>query len=473
MKPWIVTLLFAALAGSFALAGDVVAQDDAKELDQRIEAADVTDPDQLYEVAVWAVQSKNGKVRKEGRKLLEEVIELDVDHAKARAALNHVKVGDVWYESKEKAEKAKLELLAEEMEAKGFVKFRDGFIHKDRKRDWERNWERGDDLIWRSFEESMKLKGYIQYKGEWLKVSPSDLERSERHRKMTGDDMIVMTTEHFRLHAMIPPKLAQHYAEQLERCLDWYFETFRAGEVITKEQLFPGRPDIWCFNSFQQSQDWVTAYSEEYRFDAEDKKRFRERPAGHLIAGKLIATVVAEKSEDLENPMLHEVAFMMNVYYTSNNSPDWLNEAVGHWAEAELSKEKYGRVNMSTQARYGNGGGIAGKEFNTKDMPPMARGLVKRGEEIDVIQLSRLGLNALNADHLAQGDSHFEWMYNQKRDQLVKLGVYLRNYVLRGKLAEPDQRYMRIMADAIPGSFDVPVEEWMDAWRKHVTDTYR
>ncbi|MEZ6196152.1 MAG: hypothetical protein R3F20_10575 [Planctomycetota bacterium] len=414
--------MFALLFGAFGVIDQVRAQEE-KTLEERMAEIDPSDPDQLFEVANWAMKDSNSKTRREGRKLMAEVLELDSDHGKAREALGHVKVGDTWYKSKKEADKAKLELLEAEMIEKGYVKFRNGFIKKDVKRDWDKTWQMDDNLIWKSEADIMAERGFRKIQGVWVQMSEADLERADRHRKMTGEDLIVTTTAHYRFHFMAPPKFAQQYSAQIEKLYDWFFDTFKAGELVGRDrcEVFGGgRVDVWCFNSPQQFQDWVTTYQEEYQFDAEDKKQFRERPNGYLIAGKRLVIVVQEKAEDMENPLLHQNGIMLLAWFGLYRPAPWMREAFGHLCEHLFSTEKYGRVNNTTNSKYGGQGGIAGKEFNTKDMPPAMKAIVKLGDDIDIERLSMLPLNSLNGDHLAQGFSHIEWMYNHKLEQLIQ-----------------------------------------------------
>jgi hypothetical protein len=173
----------------------------------------------------------------------------------------------------------------------------------------------------------------------------------EHHKQMTGDSILIVGTEHFLLHMGIKAALVQKYMEQAEAVYDWYAESFKLGTPpVETEQNF---------------QDWVTTYSPEYQFDDDDKKQFRERPSGYLLSSKRIITVVAQKAEDIENPMVHQIGTMLHDWHSRGRSFAWMREAYGHLAEHLMTGEKYGRTNCTTNSRYGGQGDIATKEFNT------------------------------------------------------------------------------------------------------------
>lgn len=411
-------LLLCALASGFVLSAPLRAQGDEAELEKRVESTDFTDPESLYELAKWAMANKaSGKIRSQGRDYMKEVIDLDPNHAGARSELGYEKVGDEWFLKKD-APKARKKLMEEKMTAQGFIWFKNGWIKKTEKGDWNAKWEKNDEDVWMSYEDVMRAKGFTLYKGEWLRMDEDDRKAIEFHRKKTGDDILVVSTTHFRFHTSIPPKYVLQYTELAEKVYDWYMEAFQVEEA-RRANFFGRHVHIWTFETAQQFQDWVTTYSESYEFDDEDKKQFRENPSGWLLGNKLIATIVAEDAKDVENPMLHDLGVLFLRYQALGPVAAWQTEAMGHLVEELFGTEKFGHVNMSTRSKYANGGGIAGKDYNTKDGRPQAKGIVKAGDDIPIRELSQQTLNSLNQDHLAQGFSIWEYMYNKRLQELV------------------------------------------------------
>ncbi|MEE9394918.1 MAG: hypothetical protein V3W41_20710 [Planctomycetota bacterium] len=465
-------MFLAVLAGGLAWPQSSFAQDD-KTLEERLDAIDVTDPDQLQEIAAWAMKNKNRKVRKEGRKLMKEVLELDEDHEAARASLGHVHVGKKWFKSKKAAEKAKFAMVAKEMKAKGYVKFKNGFIKKTDRRKWKKNWEKNDDLIWVSYEDVMRAKGYAKYEGEWLRVSKTDAKRAANHTRLTGEDILIVSSDHFIFHFQIPVKLVKRYTELVERLLDWFYEKFEFAALLEKDKLFNGnKPHIWGFSSQQQLLDWVTAYAEDYKFSKEMKEEFRKRPGGTLFWE--LSTVVNEKPEDMENGIIHQIAVMIFRHFIGKSVAPWMSEAVANLAEHELSREKIGVVTMSTGTKYDNNGGVADKKnFNTKDTPPQVKGLVKRADDLPIEQLSNLKLNSLNEDHLGQGYSHIEWAFNHDRAKLVEWLHYYRTSRFQNVPKKPEERNAYYIMQCLEKIYGWDGEEYMKNWRSYVKKNYR
>lgn len=443
-----------------------------KELNTRMESIDPTDADQLCEVAIWAAKHKDRKVRTEGRALLKEVLELDFEHEVAHLALGHVLVGEEWYTSKKKGEAALKELQTEEMNGKGYTWLRGGWIKKDLKRQWKKKtWTLSKENIWLSPDDQMRLKGYVKYMNAWLPLSEDDRERMEKHRKTTGDDILIMTTEHFVLHLSVPPKYGIKYAEMVEKIYDWFIKEFEVPEERQAMLWAKGRAHIWTFRQVQQFQDWVTQYSREYKFTDKEKKTFRDHPGGWIMSGRPLATNVVKKAEDLENPLAHDVGHFLMTWHTLGAAGPWLNEGF-----ANLCEEKFtgvGKISCSTLSNYGGKGDIAKKDFNTKDAPPRVRGLVRAGEDDGIDTIGKLGLNSLNGDHLSKGYSLVEWMFNHNKPAFIKFLKHLG--ANRGQGAGSSENpYIAAIRKAVANAFDgAAIAVWEDIWRKYVKKEYK
>ncbi len=457
------SLLLSAMLAVFLLAGGTAfAQTPQAELEKKIEACDFTDPEAIFDVASWAMSAKDSKVRKAGRKMMKEVLELDEDHEGARAKLGFVKVGEKWF-TRSKAKKARKALVKDKMLAQGFTWYKNGWIKKTLKRKWNNKWEKDGEDIWHSYEDVMRSKGYTLYKGSWLQMGEQDRARMEKHRKETGEDILISTSKHFVFHTSIPIKFFTKYVKLAEEVYDWYMETFDIPEA-RRAQFFGGRAHVWTFETTQQFQDWITVYSEYYQFTDEEKKGFRDRPAGHLIPNKRFMSVIAEQPENVENVLLHELGVMLQAYNLRGKDPAWMSEGFGHLVEEMFSGIKFGRVNMSTKAKYAGGGGIAGKEYNTKDGRPQTKGLVKAGDDVPVDELSKKPLNALDKDNLAQGFSITEWLFNHNREQYLKLLNAMKGAKSRG---------LEAVRAGITNGFGTSVADFERTWRKYVKAKYK
>lgn len=467
------TLLIALLAVGLFLPSAAFAQTPEEELEKRLDEIDITDADQLYEVAKWAAgNSKSKNVRKEGRSLMKEVLSLDEDHEDARKFLGYVYFNEKWMKKRD-YEKALRKARESEMKEKGYIFFKGGWIKKADRRQWNKKWEKSDDGIWMSYEDVQRAKGYTLYDGEWLRITDDDRKRMEHHRKMTGDDILVISTKHFILHIDRTPEWAQKFAETLEKTYDWYVKEFQV-PAGRSDNLFGRQAHIWSFETTQQFQDWITTYSDQYELSDEMKKRFRERPSGYGSTQNCLVCSVAEKPEDLINPMIHHVGSMLLTWHAGRFPPAWMREAIGHLAEQENSPEEYGRVNCSNQSRYGGDGGIAKKEFNTKDGRPRAKSIVKAGDERPLVELSMIELNSLNGDDLAQGYSIFDYLYEKRREDMAKWFNSFRGVkVPKGIQGSREKIGAHLVQSTVPTNLAESVETFEDDWRAFIKKFYR
>lgn len=450
------------------------AGDDMAVMDQKLNAIDMSNADQLFTVAEWAVKSKNDKVRERGRKLLKEVLELDSSNEGAHKLLNHVKVGDTWYDDKTKAAAAQKAEKIKEMKEKGLVEWKGGWIKEtDKTKFNDKTWKRDDNGVWMSEADIHTAKGEVNYKGTWLRMSPDDAKRMEAHKKKTGEDIIIVTTQHFRLHLPVQPKSMERYAKQAEALYDWFMKEFEVPEE-QQNSLWPHQDHIWAFWSLQQYHDWITSYQEEYKLSEDLKKMLRDHPSGWGLDGILLSLIVngSKKDDDLENQFIHRIAHTLAEWYTRMQINEWEVEAFANLLEEKFSAEKYGHVSCSTISRYGGGGDVAKKEFNTKDAKSTIKGLarLKYPDEPSLEDMTKADLNSLNGEMLSKGYSIFEWLYNKQHDKFVRFIQAMGAHPVRQ--AGPDakvQALREVIADVFPGQ-DLTAFE--NAWREYVLKNY-
>jgi hypothetical protein len=481
----VVSALILILAAGSILPSTVAAQgadpapqntsgDPIAELEAKKAAIDLSDAEQLFEVAAWATKNLNDKVRAEGRKMMKEVLELDSSHEGAHTFFKHVKVGDTWYDSKEKAAKAQKEVAEKEMKAKGFLPHQGGWIKPEDKAKFGngKGWVKDENGCWMSEEDVHRARGEVTYQGEWLRVGPEDLKRMEKHKKITGEDMLICTTEHFVLHLAVPPKFMKMYAAKAEDIYNWFFaELHLPAEAAAT--LWPRKAHIWSVPGEQQFQDWLTAYTEEYAITDEDKKHFRERPNTNILGGKLLAVIInrTKKAEDIDGQLCHIIAHFLLGWQTQGKASPWFNEGFANLVESLKTAEKVGTVSCSNRSRYGGQGDIADKDFNTKDAPPRCKSLVKADEDLPVDELAKLELNALDGNSLSKGFSIIEWLYNKDRSKLTELINAIR--ATGGPEQGPDAEvafFAKCIA-AVFGGSDLLAFNQM--WRDYVKKNYK
>ena len=445
-------------------------QDAAKALEEKLAKIDLSNADQLFEVAVWATQQTDDKVRARGRSLLKEVLELDRDHEGAHQKLGHIKVDDAWFTSKSEADKALKEKRAKEMKEKGYVAHDGGWILPADKAKVGKGWKKDDDGIWRSEADIRGAKGEVLYQGEWLTMTPEDAKRMEKHKKLTGEDVLIVTTPHFVLHLSVPPKFMKQYSTLVEKIYAWFLKEF---DVPADQNLWPQRAHIWSFLGVQQYQDWITAYSEEYKLSDEDKKHFRDHPGGWILSHKLLALNVnsTKKAEDLENSIAHNVGHFLLTWYCGGKDGAWLREAFANLVEMLHTTEKIGQVSCSTLSRYGGKGDVAEKEFNTKDCPSRCKAMVKADDDPPMEDVAKADLNALSGHHLSKGYSIIEMLYTKDHDKFIALINACRSTGLKNQGPDGAVQQMVEIVAAVFGGIDLTGFD--DKWRDFVRKNYK
>lgn len=468
-------LLFVAFFAAGAVAQDPTTKpaDPMATLEEKLNAIDLSNADQLFEVASWAVKQTNDKVRDRGRKFMREIIELDTSHEGARKFLGHVKVGDTWYDDKNKASAAIKAEREREMKEKGLVPFQGGWIKPEDKGKFDaKKWVKDSNDVWRSEEAMRREAGQVLYKGVWLTMSEDDRKRMESHRKKTGDDILVVSTQHFRLHLPVQPKSMERYAKLAEHIYDWFMKEFNIPEE-RRNALWPRPAHFWTFWTLQQYHDWITSYSEEYQLKDDTKDLFRRRPGGWQLSGQLLQLNVTEskKDEDIEDNFIHSIGHFLLAWYTNGQVNDWMMEAFANLLEEKFSAEKIGKVSCSTVGRYGGGGDIAKKEFNTKDARPSVKQLVRAKEDPPLEEMSKADLNSLNGEMLSKGYSIVEWLYTKDHDKFLAFFQAAARHPRQQD--SPDTRWAQmqaIVSDVFEGKDTNAFEE---LWRAHVLKTYK
>jgi hypothetical protein len=138
----------------------------AQEMKARRAAIDATDPDQLFDLYLYA---KGENLKAEAASILREIVKLDPDHGAARKALGHVKHKDKWVTEAEAKKLGRTELEAE-MKAKGLVEYKGEWLTPEEKSAKEH-----------------EARGEVLVDGKW--VNKKDLERVEAERKLR-DEMV-------------------------------------------------------------------------------------------------------------------------------------------------------------------------------------------------------------------------------------------------------------------------------------------
>lgn len=135
-----------------------------QEYDERLGRA--KSANDFFELGQWCTENK---LKRRGKKHFEKAIELDPNHEGANLALGRVKYKDEWMTPEERDERQRAE-RTEEMAERGFVQHEGQWVTPEEKAKLEQGLVKHEGR-WMTKAESMKLKGFIEFEGEWLPES--------------------------------------------------------------------------------------------------------------------------------------------------------------------------------------------------------------------------------------------------------------------------------------------------------------
>ncbi len=387
-------------------------------LDAKLKAL-ASDNAQAIADAAAAAKAEGSRAAALGAKL---ALRRDENCDTAHELLGHMKVGEKWYSNPKDAEAALGKELADKYKAEGYLKYKDGWIKKEdlpaAQKD-ANSFMKGEDLIYRDKATVMKAQGYTLVAGKWVRAgSPEDQAEMARYKELTGEGIWIHTTAHFKLHMQQfqPDKVAE-FGTLLEKVYSWFLKIMKKPP---EHDVFRGnKGHVWVLKDKAAVMDWFKNYRNRYSLD-DGFSTLLERGGGNVQSpGQLIATQVPNQSGDIRNQLVHVAGHFLIGHHCRGvqGTPAWLAEAFGHMAEHEHLGN--GVVNCSSLAKYASGGGVAQKEFSTKDAMTRGKALARTGKDEVFNALNALDLNSLNGDHLTKGWTLIAWMLKLHPDKLV------------------------------------------------------
>lgn len=388
-------------------------------LDEKLKGASGDSAQAVADAAV-AAKEAGSKAWALGARL---ALRRDEANDTAHELLGHMKVGEKWFTNRKDAEAALSKELAEKYKAEGYLKYKDGWIKKEDLPAAQKDanaFLKGDDLIYRDKATVMKAQGFTLVGGKWIKAgSPEDQAAMTKFKELTGESIWIHTTPHFKLHMQQyqPDKVAE-FGDLMEKVYAWFVKTMKKPPEF---DVFRGNQGhIWVLKDKNAVMDWYKNYRNRYSLD-DGFGTLLERGGGNVHhPPQLIATQVPNQSGDIRNQLVHVAGHFLIGHFcrgVEHGTPAWLAEAFGHLAEdVHLGN---GMVNCSSLAKYAAGGGVAEKEFSTKDAKDRGKALARTKKDAPFSELHALDLNSLNGDHLTKGWTLLAWMLKMHPDQLV------------------------------------------------------
>lgn len=407
-------------------------------IDAKLEDIDTDDADELFEVAEWA----QGEKEKGWKLVCHYALRVDEDHAGANKALGHILVGDTWFKSKKKAEKARKELEKEEREAAGYIWWRGGWIMKEDRSKASRNkddWMLTDEGEWVLTATYMKEKGFMKVGDKWVKAgSPEDKAAMDTYLERTGEKIWIYTSDHFRLWVQgFQPDEVYELSQLCEKTWDWFHETL---DVPQNKVIWGGnKAQFYVFKSYDSVIEWFGKYRQEMGL-SEGFLNLLTRNSGALLVsgagnGRIhhypIAIHITPENAGAKQRLPHQLVnhaanCLLSHYSPGAPVPDgatrrqdtWLYESFGVYTEHQLLKR--GIVLHTTNQEYDASGGVADKQFSTESAPLVAKGTVRSGDDERFDSLVNIQLNQLTPEHMAKGYTIIDWVMKTRAEEFKK-----------------------------------------------------
>ncbi len=190
--------------------------------------------EEFFELGEWC---EARRMRKETRKCMRKVVELDPRHAAAQRWLGKVEYQGEWVTPEERDRRMKADREAQ-MRARGLVRFEDRWVTTEEKL----RLERGEVLHegrWMPFAEAQRARGLEEFEGAWL-PRPQALARrgAARVALAAGQAFVSVENAQALLAGPVPRALLEHTSRGLLLGRAWFDEAFDAEPGL---KIFGGR----------------------------------------------------------------------------------------------------------------------------------------------------------------------------------------------------------------------------------------
>ncbi len=279
-----------------------------------------------WELLVYA---KENKLTKEWKKLLDEILVLDPNHELANREIGKIQYDGKWF-TKEQLEKYQEE-EGKKMIAAGYVRY---------------------DGRWMKEEEAMTAQGFVMVEGRW--ISKEELERLQAVRdwkETYGNELHVLTTEHFELRTALPP-------EEFQELIDICEETYAAFVALAKpdatelkfmdpaKSLYsriyiyvheaPG--DVTKFiESGYIKRHYVSQETKDNHRDSDNFAVYFPIPMIVLCEGRHLKSTDSRELNQTGMALVHLGQVLLRRLKRGGGLPGWAECGMGHWAEGEFN----------------------------------------------------------------------------------------------------------------------------------------
>ena len=200
-----------------------------------------TSADDFHALGLWCAESR---MRRQARQAFERAVELDPDHAGARAELGFVRYAGEWMTPEERDLRQR-EDHAARMRAEGLVQHGERWVTPEEKEKLEAGLVLHDGR-WMTQEEAFRAQGLEAFDGQWLpRAEARAREAAAGAARAAGLPFNVHVGPHAMVCGTLAPEWLERVAQGLERGRAWFDAAWgTAGKELWGDRL----PEFYVFD---------------------------------------------------------------------------------------------------------------------------------------------------------------------------------------------------------------------------------
>lgn len=309
-----------------------------EEYRERLEACETGED--FYQLGRWCREKKQ---RRRAGKMFERAIEVDPDHAAARAELGFVRHDGKWM-SVEERDRALAAAYEAEMREKGFVRYEGRWVSPEQKE----HFERGEVLHegrWLPEAEAKRLQGLESFDGAWLPIPEArGRHAAEGAATAAGRKLLYVLSEEALVCGTVPEPELREIALALPRGREWFdatwgIETARDGKGVA---LFGDQlAEFYVFDDHESYQATIPYLAARSRHIPRGWAEAVKNTHGFTWTDPLALSSVSQRGrrrEDLVGHCYHHLGHLLlnRHQYDGKLLPPWYDEGVASLVELRI-----------------------------------------------------------------------------------------------------------------------------------------
>lgn len=286
-------------------------------LAKKVKATDMTDPDAVFELALWC---KEKGLKKEYRRYLEKTLALDDQHAGANKEVGNIRYEGKWFT------------------AEGLKKYKAEKEARMKKMGWV--FYNGE---WMPETEAHRLMGYQEWEGKWIPMMEYYHKLGERDiPTFFGYAMNITDSEHFTIRSKYPEDMQRQLLDYCELEFEHFLRTFEPNETEQRMMTYYPVP-IYILPDLETSDHFVkSGYIKRYNPPKQDMERYRPqtnfsiyfpRPLVVLTEGRHLSGAQDRMTSQIGYMTHHVGHVLIRRFKRGGKVPGWVETGTAHYYE--------------------------------------------------------------------------------------------------------------------------------------------